>query len=178
MKNDLSKILIDSENLQNKIREIGEQISIDYEDKNLVLICILRGAVMFLSDLLKNISIPVTIDFLSVSSYGQSTESSGVVKIRKDIDTDISNCHVIVVEDIVDSGLTLKYIHDYLKQHQPASVKTCALLDKSEAHQISLNIDYSGFQIGNDFVVGFGLDYAEKYRNLPYIGVLKKEIYT
>ena len=142
------------------------------------MICILRGAVLFLSDLIKNIDEPVEIDFLSLSSYGDSTQSSGIIRIRKDIDSNIHNRHVIIVEDIVDSGLTLQYIHDYLMKHKPISVKTCVLLDKPVAHKIEMKLDYIGFEIGNEFVVGYGLDYAEKYRNLPYIGILKKEKYS
>ena len=127
---------------------------------------------------MKNIHLPLEIDFFSLSSYGKSTTSSGIVKIRKDIDTDVFNKHVLIVEDIVDSGLTLHYIFDYLKKHKPASVKICALLDKPEAHKIDIKLDYLGYEIGNEFVVGYGLDYAEKYRNLSYIGILKKEIYS
>jgi len=178
MKNDLEKILFDEETLHSKIKELGQKITKDYQGKNPIMICILRGAVLFLSDLIKNIDEPVEIDFLSLSSYGDSTKSSGIVRIRKDIDSNIQNRHVIVVEDIVDSGLTLQYIHDYLMKHKPISVKTCVLLDKPEAHQIEMNLDYVGFEVGNEFVVGYGLDYAEKYRNLPYIGILKKEKYS
>ncbi len=178
MKKDLQKILFDEETLHHKIKELGKKITRDYSRKNPVMICILRGAVIFLSDLIKNIEEPVEIDFLSLSSYGDSTRSSGIVRIRKDIDTNIQNRHVIVVEDIVDSGLTLQYIHDYLMKHKPVSVKTCVLLDKPGAHEIEIKLDYVGFEVGNEFVVGYGLDYAEKYRNLPYIGILKKEKYS
>lgn len=178
MHQDLESIIIDQNTLQQKIRELGETISRDYQDKNPVLICILRGSVVFLADLVRNINIPLEMDFFSVSSYGMSSQSSGIVKIRKDIDTDILNRHVLIVEDIVDSGLTLEYISEYLRQHQPASFRICALLDKPEAHRTSIKIDYLGFEIGNHFVVGYGLDYAEKYRNLPYLGILKKEIYS
>jgi hypoxanthine phosphoribosyltransferase len=178
MKQDLEKIIISEEVLQKRIRELGEQLTSLYKDKNPILICILRGGVVFMSDLIKQIATPLEIDFMSVSSYGRSTSSSGIVKIRKDIDTDIKDRHVIIVEDIVDSGLTLEYISAYLKNHQPLSVKICALLDKPDAHQLKIDIDYIGFKVGNEFVVGYGLDYAEKYRNLPYIGILKKEIYA
>ena len=178
MKKDLEKILIGKDKLQTRIEELGKEISRDYKDKNPILICILKGAVLFLSDLMKNISVPLEIDFLSLSSYGNSTKSSGIVKIRKDIEADIFGRHVIVVEDIVDSGLTLEYIMDYLNKHKPLSVKTCTLLDKPDAHKIAIKIDYVGFEVGNEFVVGYGLDFAEKYRNLPYIGILKKEIYS
>jgi len=178
MKEDLANILVDEKKLQNRIKLLGAEISRDYEGKNPILICILKGAVLFLSDLIKNISIPLEIDFFSLSSYGNSTKSSGIVRIRKDIDTDVFNRHLIIVEDIIDSGLTLEYITDYLHKHKPLSVKICALLDKPKAHKIDLKIDYVGFEIGNEFVVGYGLDFAEKYRNLPYIGILKKEIYS
>ena len=178
MKEDIESIIIDEASLQKKVEELGEQITEDYKGKNLVLICILRGGVVFLSNLMKNIHLPLEIDFFSLSSYGKSTTSSGIVKIRKDIDADVFNKHVLIVEDIVDSGLTLQYISDYLKKHKPASVKICALLDKPEAHKIDIKLDYLGYEIGNEFVVGYGLDYAEKYRNLSYIGILKKEIYS
>jgi len=178
MKHDLEKVLFDEDMLHSKIKKLGSKITKDYQGKHPIMICILRGAVLFLSDLIKNIDEPVEIDFLSLSSYGDSTQSSGIVKIRKDIDTNIHNRHVIVVEDIVDSGLTLQYIHDYLMKHKPISVKTCVLLDKPKAHKIEMKLDYIGFEIGNEFVVGYGLDYAEKYRNLPYIGILKKEKYS
>lgn len=178
MEKDILKILLSEEQIQKKVYELGKQISEEYKGKNPIMICILRGAVFFLTDLLKNISEPLEIDFLSLSSYGTSTKSSGVVKIRKDIDTDILNRHVIIVEDIVDSGLTLKYIYDYLEKHNPASVKICVLLDKPQAHEIDIKIDFLGFEIENDFVVGYGLDYSEKYRNLSYIGILKEEIYS
>jgi len=178
MRNDLEKIIISEEDLKNRIKELGDQITKDYLGKNPIMICILRGGILFMADLIRNINTPLEIDFMSVSSYGRSTSSSGVVKIRKDIDTDIQDRDVIIVEDIVDSGLTLEYISDYLLNHNPVSVKICTLLDKPEAHQSDLKVDYIGFNIGNDFVVGYGLDYAEKYRNLPYIGILKKEIYS
>ncbi|MDA3813599.1 MAG: hypoxanthine phosphoribosyltransferase [Candidatus Cloacimonetes bacterium] len=178
MRNDIEKILITETEIQKKIKQLGEQISKDYEGKYPVLICILKGGIVFLSDLMRSISTKVELDFMSLSSYGNSTKSSGVVKIKKDIDVDISNRDVIIIEDIVDSGLTLKYLNEYFKQHNSDSVKICTLLDKPNAHQIDIKIDYVGFEVGNDFVVGYGLDYSQKYRNLPYIGILKKEIYS
>lgn len=178
MKNDLERILITQEEIQEKVKQLGAQISKDYKGKNPVLICILKGGIIFLSDLLKNITTHVQIDFMALSSYGDSTKSSGVVKIKKDIDVDLLDRDVIIIEDIVDSGLTLKYIDEYFLQHKPASIKICALLDKPEAHKIDIKIDYLGFEVGNEFVVGYGLDYSQKYRNLPYIGILKKEIYS
>ncbi len=178
MRNDIEKILITEAEIQEKIKQLGEQISKDYKEKKPVLICILKGGIVFLSDLMMNISTHIELDFMSLSSYGDSTKSSGIVKIKKDIDVDISNRDVIIIEDIVDTGLTLKYIDDYFMKHKPASVKICALLDKPKAHLIDIKIDYVGFEVGNEFVVGYGLDYAQKYRNLPYIGILKKEIYS
>lgn len=174
----LSAVLFDEASIKRRISEIGSELSIEYKDKNPIIVCILKGAALFMSDLMRSMTIPLEIDFMSISSYGNSTQSSGIVKIRKDIDSDIQGRHVLVVEDIVDSGLSLKYIIDYLNQHQAASVKTCVLLDKPKAHKIDVNIDYVGFQIENEFVVGYGLDYAERYRNLPYIGILKEEIYS
>ncbi len=178
MRNDIEKILKTKEEIQDMVKLLGEQISKDYIGKVPVLICILKGGIVFLSDLMKNISIHVELDFMSLSSYGDSTKSSGVVRIKKDIDVDITDRDVIIVEDIVDSGLTLKYLDEYFMQHNPATVKICTLLDKPKAHKIDLKIDYIGFEVGNEFVVGYGLDYAQKYRNLPYIGILKKEIYS
>ena len=178
MKNDIEEILITETKIQERIKQLGEQISKDYKGKNPVMICILKGGIVFLSDLMRNISTKVELDFMSLSSYGDSTKSSGVVRIKKDIDVDIANRDVIIVEDIVDSGLTLKYLDEYFMQHNPKSVKICTLLDKPNAHQIDIKIDYLGFEVGNEFVVGYGLDYAQKYRNLPYIGILKKEIYS
>ena len=178
MKTDIAEVLLDEQTIQNKVMELGKKISEDYKDKNPVMVCILKGGVIFLTDLIKNISIPLELDFMSLSSYGDTTKSSGVVKIKKDIDVDITGRHVIIIEDIVDSGLTLKYINEYFKRHKPASVKICALLDKPGAHKTDIYIDYKGFEVGNEFVVGYGLDYAQKYRNLPYIGILKKEIYS
>lgn len=175
---DIEKIIITEEDIRNKIIELGKTLTENYKGKRPIIIGILRGAIIFMSDIIREIDTPIEIEFLSVSSYGSSTQSSGVVKIRKDIDTDILDRHVIIVEDIVDTGLTLKYIYDYLQQHNPKSISICTLLDKPDAHKTDLKIDYVGFNIGNGFVVGYGLDYAEQYRNLPYIGILKKEIYS
>lgn len=177
MEKDIDHILISEDDIQAKIKELAAKISHDYKDKFPVIICILKGAVLFMSDLIKHVNIPVEIDFMALSSYGNSTRSSGVVRIKKDIDVDICDRHVIIVEDIIDSGLTLKYIDDYFMKHNCKSIKICALLDKPAAHKTDLTIDYLGFEIGNEFVVGYGLDYAEKYRNLPYIGILKHEVY-
>ena len=174
---DISAVLFDEYKIQARVREIGNEINIEYKGKTPVFIGILKGGFVFMSDLIRAISIPINIDFMAVSSYGSGTVSSGIVKIRKDIDIDIKDRDVIIVEDIVDSGLSLHYIMEYLLKHQPASVKTCVLLDKPEAHKIEVSFDYVGFDIGNEFVVGYGLDFNERYRNLPYIGILKEECY-
>lgn len=178
MNSNLSAILIDEQTIQKRIKEIGTELSKEYEEKNPIFIAILKGAVVFLTDLIRAVTIPMELEFMGVSSYGNSTTSSGVVKIRKDIDTDVSGRHVIIVEDIVDSGLSLQYIKDYVGKHNPASIVTCVLLDKPKAHKIGIEIEYACFEIGNEFVVGYGLDYAERYRNLPYIGILKEEVYS
>lgn len=178
MKNDLEKIILTENEILNKVHEIADKINHDYKDREPVIITILRGAMLFSADLIKKIELKLELDFMAVSSYGDSTESSGVVKIKKDIDTDISNRDVILVEDIIDTGLTLKYISEYLRKHNPKSIAICSLLDKPKAHKIDIWIDYVGFEVGNEFVVGYGLDFAQKYRNLPYIGILKKEIYS
>ena len=174
---DISAVLYDEYKIQARIREIGNEINIEYKGKTPVFIGILKGGFVFMSDLIRAISIPINIDFMAVSSYGSGTVSSGIVKIRKDIDIDIKDRDIIIVEDIVDSGLSLHYIVEYLLKHEPASVKTCVLLDKPDAHKIDVSFDYVGFNIGNEFVVGYGLDFNELYRNLPYIGILKEECY-
>jgi len=178
MDNDIKKVLVRKKQIGERVKLLGEQISKDYAGKNPVMICILKGGIVFLSDLVRSISTPVELDFMSLSSYGNSTKSSGVVQIKKDIDADITDRDVILVEDIVDSGLTLQYLNEYFQHHNAASIKICTLLDKPNAHKIDLKIDYVGFEVGNEFVVGYGLDYAQKYRNLPYIGILKEEIYS
>lgn len=178
MNNDISAILFDERKIQDRIRELANRISSDYMGKNPVLISILKGGFVFMADLARAITIPVELDFMAISSYGSGTVSSGVVKIKKDIDIDLGGRDVIIVEDIVDSGLSLQYIKDYLNKHNPASLKVCVLLDKPAAHKTEVQFDYVGFEIGNEFVVGYGLDYDEKYRNLPFIGILKEEIYT
>ena len=179
MNNDIARVLISEGQLDKRIREMAAEITRDYAGKNPTMICILKGAVMFYSDLLRHISIPLTMDFMAVSSYGNKTKSSGEVEIRKDLSTSIEGKHVIIVEDIVDSGFTLSYLTRMLSSRGAASVKLCTLLDKParRAPGITLKSDYSGFVVGDEFVVGYGLDYAEYYRNLPYIGVLKPEVY-
>ena len=179
MNNDIAKVLYTEEQLQKRIREMGAEIARDYAGKNPIMICILKGSIMFYADLLRACPIPLQMDFMAVSSYGNKTKSSGEVEIRKDLSGSIENKHVIIVEDIVDSGFTLSYLSRMLSSRGAASIKLCTLLDKParRAEGIALKSDYSGFVIGDEFVVGYGLDYAEKYRNLPYIGVLKPEVY-
>ena len=178
MKNHIEQVLITKEQIEEKIKELGEKISNDYRNcDNLLLVGVLKGAVVFMADLIRNIDIHLDIDFMAVSSYGSSTESSGVVRILKDLDDPIEGKDLLVVEDIIDSGLTLSYMCDILKSRKPKSLKICALLDKPSRRKIDLKVDYLGFEIPDYFVVGYGLDYAEKYRNLPDICVLKPEIY-
>ncbi len=177
MENDIKEVLIDEETLQSKIKEIGTQITKDYEGKDLLIVCVLKGAVMFVSDLIKQVKLPLEIDFMAVSSYGSSTKSSGVVRILKDLDKDIKGKDLLIVEDIIDSGLTLAYLIDYLKSREPNSVEICTLLDKKDGRKTDIEVKYLGFSIPDEFVIGYGLDYAEKYRNIPYISILKEEIY-
>ena len=173
----IKEILIGEEALQKRVKEIAKQIEIDYEDKDPVLIGILKGAIPFMADLLKNIHVPVRIDFMAVSSYGNSTESTGNVKILKDLDKPIRSQNIIIVEDIIDTGFTIDYLLKTLRVRKPKSIKVCTLLSKPERRIIKVPIDYKGFDIPNKFVIGYGLDYAEHYRNLPYIAVLKPEVY-
>ena len=167
--------MLTEEEVDKRIKEIGEQISKDYAGKKIHLICVLKGGVFFMCELAKRISVPVSMDFMSISSYGNSTESSGIIKIIKDLDESITGEEVLVVEDIVDSGRTLNYLLEMLKDRKPASLRLCILLDKPERRVVEVNVDYTGFQIPDEFVVGYGLDYAQKYRNLPYIGVVEQD---
>ena len=179
MDQDIHKILIESETIQAKVREMGEQIGRDYAPLgDLLLVGVLKGCMMFMVDLARAIRMPLAIDFIATSSYGQSTESSGVVRLLKDLDTDIADRHVLIVEDIIDSGLTLDYLRSQLLRRNPASLRICALLNKPERRIADVPVSYLGFDIPNEFVVGYGLDYGERYRNLPYIGVLRQEIYS
>mgnify|MGYP003301062087 FL=1 len=166
-------VLLSEEEVDKRIQEIGEQISKDYAGEQVHLVCVLRGGVFFLCELAKRITVPVSLDFMSVSSYGSDTKSSGVVKIVKDLDDSLADKNVIVVEDIVDSGRTLSYLLEMLKDRGPKSMKLCTLLDKPDRRVVDVKVDYTGFQIPDEFVVGYGLDYAQKYRNLPYIGVVE-----
>ncbi len=172
------RILITEEELQTRIRELAEEINRDYAGKTLFLLCILKGGLMFLTDLSKHLTVDCTFDFIGISSYGSSTQSSGVVRITKDLEVSIQDKDVLIIEDIIDTGLTLSYLLENLKSRKPASIKLCTLLDKPENRKTPIPIDYAGFQVPNEFLVGFGLDYQELYRNLPYICVLKKELYT
>ena len=167
------EVMLSEQEVDRRIQESGEQISRDYEGKQVHLVCVLKGGSFFLCELAKRITVPVSIDFMSVSSYGSSTKSSGVVKIVKDLDEPLKDKHVIVIEDIVDSGRTLSYLLEMLKDRKPASLKLCTLLDKPERRVTDVKVDYTGFEIPDEFVVGYGLDYDQKYRNLPYIGVVK-----
>lgn len=167
------RVLLSEEEVGKKIREIGEQISKDYEGKTVHLICVLKGGVFFTCELAKRITVPVTMDFMSVSSYGDETSSSGVVRIVKDLDETIEGKDVLIVEDIIDSGRTLSHLLEILKQRNPNSLRLCTLLDKPERRVKDVNVDYVCFNIPDEFVVGYGLDYAQKYRNLPYIGVVE-----
>lgn len=171
----IGKVLIDEETIAKRVAEMGAEITRDYQEKELVVICILRGGVIFMSDLVKQIKLPLYMDFMAVSSYGMSTKSSGVVRILKDLNEDIEGKDVLIVEDIVDTGLTLHYLVDYIKSRNPRSVKVCCFLDKPSRRKVDVEVDYVGFEIPDKFVVGYGLDYAQKYRNLPYVSVLEEE---
>lgn len=166
------KVLLSEKEVDDRIQAIGEQISRDYAGKQVHLICVLKGGSFFLCELAKRITVPVSLDFMSVSSYGSETKSSGVVKIIKDLDEPIKGKDVLVIEDIVDSGRTLSYLIEMLKDRGPASLKLCTLLDKPDRRVIDVPVDYTGFEIPDEFVVGYGLDYDQRYRNLPYIGVI------
>ena len=167
------EVMLQEETVNRRIRELGEEISRDYEGKTVHLICILKGSVYFTCELAKRITVPVTMDFMQCSSYGAATKSSGVVRIVKDLDEPITGRDVIIVEDIIDSGRTLSHLKDLLGQMQPASLKICTLLDKPERRVTDVDVEYVGFQIEDKFVVGYGLDYDQQYRNLPYIGVVE-----
>lgn len=163
--------LISEEVIQTRIKELGAEITKDYQDKEIVLLCILKGGVMFMTDLAKHIEVPLKMEFMVVSSYGDEYKSSGVVKILKDLDESIQGKHVLIIEDIIDSGRTLKYIKKMLTERLPESIKICTLLNKEEERVADVEVDYVGFPIGNEFVIGYGLDYKQYYRNLPYIAV-------
>ena len=177
LEKDIDHILFSEEQLKARVREIAGQIDRDFAGKEPMLISVLRGSFIFMADLMRSITLPCTVDFMAVSSYGKGTKSSGQVQITKDLSEDISDRHIIVVEDILDSGNTLSYLLQILQARHPASMKLCTLLDKPDRRIKPVHVDYSGFSIPDEFVVGYGLDFAEKYRNLPYIGVLKPCVY-
>ena len=172
----VSEVLVDRDALAERIAELGEQISEDYEGRDLLLVGVLKGAVFFMADLMRRLTIPCEVDFMAISSYGAQTDSSGVVRILKDLDINIEGRDVLVVEDIIDSGLTLSYLMRNLESREPASLEVCALLTKPERREIDVPVRYIGFEIPNRFVIGYGLDFAERYRNLPYVGVLDEHL--
>jgi hypoxanthine phosphoribosyltransferase len=172
----VEEVLIDQQTLQARIVELGEEISADYAGRDLLLIGVLKGAVFFMADLMRRLTVPCEIDFMAISSYGAATDSSGVVRILKDLDINIEDHHVLVVEDIIDSGLTLSYLIRNLEARNPASLEICALMTKPERREIDVDVRYVGFEIPNRFVIGYGLDFAERYRNLPYVGVLHPDL--
>jgi len=175
---DLLKVLIPTEKLQARVTELAAEIDADYAGRELLLVGVLKGAVMVMADLARAMHLPVSMDWMAISSYGNSTTSSGVVRILKDLDSDITGKHVLVVEDIVDSGLTLSYLVNNLESRDPASVAVCVLLRKHASAQMPVDVAYTGFEIPDEFVIGYGLDYAERYRNLPFIGTLAPHVYT
>lgn len=178
MHQDIERIVLTEQEIRARIAELGEEISETYGGEPILLVAVLRGAALFVADLAREISSPVELDFMAVSSYGSSTKSSGVVRILKDLDETIEDRHVLVVEDILDTGLTLKYLLKNLASRSPRTLEVCTLLSKKGKQQVPISCKYVGFDIPDEFVVGYGLDYAEKYRNLPYVGILKPDVYT
>lgn len=177
MENIIKSVLVTEEEIRVKVKELGEIITNDYKDKELIVVGILKGAVIFMSDLCREIKLPILMDFMAVSSYGKSSLSTGEVRIIKDLDFSVENKHVLIVEDIIDTGYTLSYLTDNLRKRGAQSVKIVTLLDKPDRRQADVPVDYSGFEIPDEFVVGYGLDYAEQYRNLSYVAALKEEVY-
>lgn len=178
MKEDVLRVLLSEDEIREKVRELGGKITADYKNSNLMLVTVLKGAVVFLADLMRQIDVPAEIDFMVVSSYGSGVKSSGVVKIVKDLDVPLAGKDILIVEDILDSGLTLSYIKELLESRGPRSIRIATLLDKPSRRKVDLQADYIGFSVADEFVIGYGLDYDEKYRNLPYIGILKPEVYS
>ena len=177
MSDNISRVLFSEEQLKEVVTNLGKRITEDYKDKNLLMVSILKGSVLFMADLMRAVNIPAKIDFMAVSSYGSGAKTSGVVRILKDLDKPIDGCDVLIIEDILDSGLTLDYIISMLAARHPRSIKICTLFDKPERRVTNVKADYVGLQVPDEFIVGYGLDYDEIYRNLPYIGVLKPEAY-
>ena len=179
MKDDIEKVLVTEDEIKARVAQLGAQISGDYEGRDLLLVSILKGAVVFMADLMREVTIPASIDFMVVSSYGgANTTTTGLVKIIKDLDADLSGKDVLIVEDIMDTGVTLSHLVPMLKMRNPESVKICAILDKPSRRKVEMVPDYIGFEVPDEFVVGYGLDYDEKYRNRPFVGVLKPEVYS
>ena len=178
MKEDVLRVLLSEDEIREMVRELGGKITADYKNSNLMLVTVLKGAVVFLADLMRQIDVPAEIDFMVVSSYGSGVKSSGVVKIVKDLDVPLAGKDILIVEDILDSGLTLSYIKELLESRGPRSIRIATLLDKPSRRKVDLQADYIGFSVPDEFVIGYGLDYDEKYRNLPYIGILKPEVYS
>ena len=173
----LEKVLFSKEQLAKRIKELAAQLDKDYAGKTPLMVAILKGSVMFFTDLIREMTLPLEIDFMSISSYGSGVKSAGEVKMIKDLDNKIEGKDVIIVEDIVDSGYTMKYLTHLLEARNPSSIKICALLDKPSRRETDVAVDYKGFEVGNEFVVGYGLDYAARYRNIPFIGILKRSVY-
>lgn len=177
MNEDLKEILLTEDEIALRVEDIANRISKDYPEGNILFLGVLKGSVFFITDLMRKMKVDVKVDFMAVSSYGESSESTGVVRILKDLDADIEGRDVVIVEDIIDTGTTLKYLYEYLKSRKPKSLKICALLDKPDRRKVKISVDYIGCSIPDEFVVGYGLDFAEGYRYLPYIGVLKEDVY-
>lgn len=177
MHDSIERVLISEEQIKTRIAELAQELKAEYEDKNPLFIGLLKGVVVFFSDMIRAVQIPCELDFMVVSSY-VGTNTAGVINVKKDLDTDIRGRHVVILEDIIDSGLTLSYTLDFLKSREPASIKICTLLDKPERRKTELQADYVGFTVPNEFVVGYGMDFNEQYRNLPYVGILKPEAYA
>lgn len=177
MHKDIESIVYSEEALAERIEALGKQISEDYKGKKLIVVGVMKGANVFVADLIRKMDLDIILDFIVVSSYGASTESTGVIRLLKDLDENISSEHVLIVEDIIDSGLTLEYLVNNFETRHPASIKICTLLNKVERRKVDLNVDYIGFQVPDEFIVGYGIDYAEKYRNLPFVGILKRSVY-
>ena len=177
MLQDIKEVLFSEEAINKRVKELASRISEDYKGKELLVVGVLKGSVIFAAELIKNITIPCQIDFMAVSSYGDSSETTGVVRILKDLDSEISGKHIIIVKDIVDSGITLNYLSTYLKSRNASSVEIVSLLTKPSRRKVDIDCKYVGFETPDEFLVGYGLDYAEKYRNLPFVGILKREVY-
>ena len=177
MQDDIQSVLISEQQLADAVKKLGEQISRDYADRNLMMVSVLKGSVVFMADLMRAISVPASIDFMSVTSYGKGVKTSGVVRIIKDLDEELDGRDILIVEDILDSGMTLSYLKEHIMAKGARSIRIATLLDKPERRSVDIHPDYSCFSVPDEFVVGYGLDYAEKYRNLPYVGILKPCVY-